>query len=51
MKGEYEHKSIHLESIDINPELGEDVRAVIIKLMMKYREVFAKFTKTLCPRQ
>ena len=48
-EGEYERKPIRLESIDINPELGEDVRATIIKLMMKYREVFAKFTNTLPP--
>ncbi len=46
-EGEYDSKPIPLESLDINPALGEKYRKAIIKLVRLYKEVFARNTNTL----
>ena len=49
-ENEYEQKPIPLEkSLDINPNMSDEDRKELMRIVLKYRHVFAQSTNTLLP--
>ena len=46
---EYKKKPIPIESLDISPHMSEEDRAELMRIVLKYRSVFASHTNTLPP--